>query len=147
LAALLGARCSVFAVARYPIAFVLTSSFQPRSTLDTSLYECRYGLCLYLLVQVCHQPTSKFSCDKRVSYVKGWYGVNITCRTTLALKIYLFENIYYQPLGIRYRYLGVTIHPSKVFYTLDTQIARYLDGDLGVYRPAIGPGRHTGQGC
>ncbi len=31
----------------------------------------------------------------------------------------------------------MTIHPSKVLYTLDTQIARYLDGDLGVYRPAI----------
>ncbi len=30
----------------------------------------------------------------------------------------------------------MTIHPSKVLYTLDTQIARYLD--LGVYRPAIG---------
>ncbi len=39
----------------------------------------------------------------------------------------------------------MTIHPSKVFYTLDTQIARYLDGDLGVYRPAIGPGRHKGE--
>jgi hypothetical protein len=38
---------------------------------------------------LCQQPTSKFSCDKRVSYVKGWYGVNITCRTTLALNIYL----------------------------------------------------------
>ena len=25
---------------------------------------------------------------------------------------------------------------------LDSQIARYLDGDLGVYRPAIGPGWH-----
>jgi hypothetical protein len=81
--------------------------------------------------------------DKRVSCVKGWYGVNITFRTTLALNIHLFGNLYYQPLGIRYRYLGVTIHPSKVFYTLDTQIARYLYGYLGVYRPAIGPGRHT----
>ncbi len=66
--------------------------------------------------------------------------VNITCRTTLALNIYLFGNLYYQPLGIRYRYLGVTVYPSKVLYTLGTQIARYLDGDLGVYRPAIGPG-------
>jgi hypothetical protein len=28
------------------------------------------------------------------------------------------------------------MRPSKVPYTLDTQIARYLDGDLGVYRPA-----------
>ncbi len=37
----------------------------------------------------------------------------------------------------------MTIHPSKVLYTLDTQIARYLEGDLGVYRPAIGPGRHS----
>ncbi len=37
----------------------------------------------------------------------------------------------------------MTIHPSKVFYTLDTQEARYLDGYLGVYRPAIGPGRYT----
>ncbi len=36
LAGLLGARCSVFAVARYPIAFVSSSSLQPRSTLDTS---------------------------------------------------------------------------------------------------------------
>jgi hypothetical protein len=36
----------------------------------------------------------------------------------------------------------VTLHPCKVPYTLDTQIARYLDGDLGVYRPAIGPGCH-----
>ncbi len=81
--------------------------------------------------------------DKRVGYVKGWYGANITCRTTLALNIHPIGNIYYQPLGIRFRYLGVTIHPSKVFYTLDTQIARYLDGDLGVYRPAIGPGRRT----
>ncbi len=26
-----------------------------------------------------------------------------------------------------YRYLGVTLHPSKVPYTLDIQIARYLD--------------------
>ncbi len=26
------------------------------------------------------------------------------------------------------------MHPSKVPYTLQTQIARYLDGDLGVYR-------------
>ncbi len=78
--------------------------------------------------------------DKRVSYVKGSYGVNITCRTTLALNIYLFGNLYYQPLGIRYRYLGVTLHRFRVLYTPDTQIARYLDGDLGVYRPAIGPG-------
>ena len=52
LAGLLGARCSVFAVARYPIAFVSTSSLQPRSALDTSLYECLYGLCLHLLVHV-----------------------------------------------------------------------------------------------
>ena len=43
----------MFAVARYPIAFVSSSSLQPRSTLDTSLYECLYyGLCLYLLVHV-----------------------------------------------------------------------------------------------
>jgi hypothetical protein len=41
----------------------------------------------------------------------------------------------------------VTIHPSKVFYTLDTQIARYLDGDLGVYRSAIGPGRLWSAGA
>jgi hypothetical protein len=34
----------------------------------------------------------------------------------------------------------VTMHPSKVPYTLETQIDRYLDGDLGVYRPAIEPG-------
>ncbi len=47
-----GARCSVFAVARYPIALVSTSSLLPRSTLNTSLYECLYGLCLYLLVHV-----------------------------------------------------------------------------------------------
>ncbi len=79
---------------------------------------------------------------KNDRYVKGLYGVNITYRTILVLNIYLFGNLYYQPLGIRYRYLGVTIHPSKVLYTLDAQIARYLDGDLGVYRPAIGPGRH-----
>ncbi len=32
----------------------------------------------------------------------------------------------------------MTLHPSKVPYTLESQIARYLDGDLGVYRPAIG---------
>ncbi len=37
------------------------------------------------------------------------------------------------------------MYPSKVLYTLDTQIARYLDGDLGVYRPAIGPGWNTIQ--
>ncbi len=30
----------------------------------------------------------------------------------------------------------MTLHPSKVPYSLETQIARYLDGDLGVYRPA-----------
>ncbi len=35
-----------------PIAFVSTSSLQPRSALNTSLYECRYGLCLYLLIHV-----------------------------------------------------------------------------------------------
>ncbi len=37
------------------------------------------------------------------------------------------------------------MHPSKVPYTLDNQIARYLDGDLGVYRPAIGPGWHNSK--
>ncbi len=39
MAGLLDARCSVFAVARYPIAFVSTSSFQPRSTLNTSAVD------------------------------------------------------------------------------------------------------------
>ncbi len=38
----------MFAVARYPIAFVSTSSLEPRSALSTSLYEYLYGLCLYL---------------------------------------------------------------------------------------------------
>ncbi len=42
----------MFSVARYPIAFVSSSSLQPRSTLKKSLYECLYGLCLYLLVDV-----------------------------------------------------------------------------------------------
>ncbi len=41
-----------FAVARYPIAFVSTSSLQPRSAFETSLYECLYDLCLYHLVHV-----------------------------------------------------------------------------------------------
>ena len=42
----------LFAVACYLIAFVSTSSLQPRSALDTSLYECLYDLCLCLLVHV-----------------------------------------------------------------------------------------------
>ena len=47
-----GCQMFCFAVARYPIAFVPTSSLQSRLTLNTSLYECLYGLCLYLLVHV-----------------------------------------------------------------------------------------------
>jgi hypothetical protein len=43
---------STYLQMRYPIAFVPTSSLQPRSTLDRSLYQCLYGLCLYLLVHV-----------------------------------------------------------------------------------------------
>jgi hypothetical protein len=48
------AGCQIFclAVARYSSGFVSTSSLKSRSALDTSLYECRYGLCLYLLVHV-----------------------------------------------------------------------------------------------
>ncbi len=42
----------MFAVARFSIAFVSTSSLQPHSTLNISLYECLYGLCMYLLVHV-----------------------------------------------------------------------------------------------
>ncbi len=70
--------------------------------------------------------------DKRVSYVKGLYGVNITCRTTLALYIYIFGNLYNSVAG----YFGVE-------YTRKVLLGRRVN-DEGLRRAVCHPGPIAG---